>query len=47
MVVASPQPTMPSLQVSLTSTSVCVFMVATDSLCGRMVGTSTRKVSIF
>jgi hypothetical protein len=30
-----------------TSTRVWVFMVATDSLCGRMVGTSTRMVSMF
>ena len=37
---------MPSSQRTRTSTRVCVFMVATDSLCGRMVGTSTRKVSI-
>ena len=45
MVVPSPQPTMPSLAAMRTSTSVWWFIVATESLCGRMVGTSTSIVS--
>ncbi|MCY1251309.1 hypothetical protein D9M72_650580 [compost metagenome] len=39
-------PTIPSLQWTFTSISVCPSIVATDSLCGRMVGKSTSSVSI-
>ncbi len=45
MVVPSPTPVTPSLQVMRTSISVWPFMVATDSLCGRIVGRSTSTVS--
>ena len=46
MVVPSPMPTTPSLQNTFTSISVWPYIVATDSLCGRMVGRSTREVSM-
>src|SRR5262245_37321488 len=41
MVVASPIPSMPSLQRRRRITSVCCCMVCIASLCGRMVGRST------
>ncbi len=46
MVVASPQPSMPSENVMCTNTKVCVCMVVTDNLCGLMVGNSSSRVSI-
>lgn len=46
MVVASPQPSMPSEKVMCTNTKVCVCMVVTDNLCGLMVGNFSSRVSI-
>lgn len=46
MVVASPVPTIPSVQRMRTKTAVCRIIVAIDRTCGRMVGKSTRKVSM-
>lgn len=46
IVVASPIPVMPSLQNTFTSMSVWPCMVATESLWGRIVGRSTRQVSM-
>ncbi|KGS88420.1 muconate cycloisomerase 1 [Burkholderia mallei] len=46
IVVPSPTPSIPSEHRTRTSTSVWQFIVATESLCGRTVGTSTSSVSI-
>ena len=46
IVVPSPRPVTPSLQHTFTSISVWPCIVATDSLCGRIVGRSTRRVSM-
>jgi hypothetical protein len=46
IVVPSPRPTIPSEQWIRTTTIVCLCIVAIDSTCGRMVGRSTKKVSI-
>ena len=45
MVVHSPMPVIPSLQWMRTRVRTWPFIVATDSLCGRMVGRSRITVS--
>lgn len=46
MVVASPMPSMPSVHRRRIITRVWFCMVCIASLCGRMVGRSTMRVSI-